>query len=58
MTDWEEKTCQLCYVISGLFHRREHMILSGETDKSGIVDDHIRIAISDLKFWLLKNESS
>ncbi len=55
MTDWEEKTCQLCYSLAGLYHRREHLILNGETDKADLLEIPIKVLIGDLRLWLLKN---
>lgn len=56
MTDWEEKTCQLCYGIAGLYHRRERLISEGDTDRAEALDEPLSNLIDDLKSWLYKNE--
>jgi len=56
MTDWEEKTCRLCCSLSGLYYKRETLILYGETDKASTLDEPIQILIGDIKNWLLKND--
>ena len=55
MTDWEEKTCQLCTGIAGLFYRRSHLILTGKIENAEMLDEPLKNLIEDLKFWLLKN---
>lgn len=55
MTDWEEKTCQFCYGIAGLYHRRERLISEGDVDRASALDDPISNLIDDLRSWLLKN---
>ena len=55
MTDWEEKTCQLCTGVAGLYHRQQHLILQGDTDKAEMLNEPLMLLIEDLKFWLLKN---
>ena len=56
MNDWEEKACQLCCGLAGLYHRREHLILSGEQEKAKVLEPVIRGLISDIKLWLEKCE--
>ena len=55
MTDWEERMCQMCHVIGGLYFRREALIARGETDKAEALNPHIELRLKDLKEWLLKN---
>lgn len=55
MTDWEEKTCQLCTGVAGLYHRREHLISEGNEESADLLNEPIKLLIEDLKFWLLKN---
>ena len=55
MTDWEEKTCQLCIGIAGLFNRKENLISDGKYYLASQLDEPIKLLIEDLKFWLLKN---
>ena len=54
MTDWEEKACQLCYGIAGLYHRREHLIAEGETDKAVSLEEPIRVLLDDIEQWFQK----
>lgn len=55
MTDWEEKTYQLCTGIAGLFYRRSRLILNGQIESAEMLDKPLRDLIEDLRFWLLKN---
>lgn len=55
MTDWEEKACQLCIGVSGLFYRRERLVSEDKQESADLLNEPIKLLIEDLKFWLLKN---
>ena len=54
MTDWDEKMCQLCTALGGLYHRRERMIMQGETESASVLETPIHQLILDIRGWLEK----
>lgn len=57
LTDVQEKTCQLCFMLAALYNRRENLIKDNMPELGMRLDIQIKILLEDLKQWILKNDS-